>query len=637
MPTVHSVNDITKKLSDIIQSESTLQNVWVTGEVANGRPDVFFLKHKGRSLRCFIPGGDTAQFGSLLKTGNTVAVNGNIQIFAACSEYQICVANVQSLAVDRLGNNQLFTVSDITDILAQIIAGASELTEIQLRGEISELSQQSEAIFWFLRDKDNEVISGSQQIHCVSFFDQGRILMNNGEEIWIQGAIKILSAYSRYQINVAKIKSLFDDNEEQCQCPGCDRCGSALHCNRRRKIANFESCTTCLPHPPDELYELCPECYGDSPDHETKVAEKVYAYFDKLGVNGLLPKKESIIQFGTRNGNADVVLADGDGSFAAIAECKGAGYVGHGIEQLKSYLSATDTRFGIFANRTDPERWTFYENRRRNQIEPIDRSEFEMLIADQETSPLHEQPNPNPTPLPIPSNQAPRLWQYITGVLGVALCICLTVLIMQLDEKNRQIQDDTRTISQLQNENKTLESENKNLQEQIRNSPQTISQLQNENKTLISENQLLQTQIAEKDKQIQNYTSTVLKLESENKTLESKNQSLQKQITENEKEIESLVTKNKELERKIEECESRRNGSHPPKPPSPDNPPILLNINTASIEKLQTLPDIGPAKAQSIFNYREKHGKFDSVEDITKVSGIGEKTLEKLRGFISVE
>ena len=57
------------------------------------------------------------------------------------------------------------------------------------------------------------------------------------------------------------------------------------------------------------------------------------------------------IQFGSRNGSADVVLGDGNGGFAAIAECKGAGYEGHGIEQLKSYLSATDTRFGIFANR----------------------------------------------------------------------------------------------------------------------------------------------------------------------------------------------------------------------------------------------------------------------------------------------
>ena len=87
------------------------------------------------------------------------------------------------------------------------------------------------------------------------------------------------------------------------------------------------------------------------------------------------------IQFGSREGFADVVLIDQNGSLAAIAECKVTGYVGHGIEQLKSYLCATDTRFGIFANRIDPEQWKFYENRRRNQVDPIDRSEFEAGVV----------------------------------------------------------------------------------------------------------------------------------------------------------------------------------------------------------------------------------------------------------------
>ena len=99
-------------------------------------------------------------------------------------------------------------------------------------------------------------------------------------------------------------------------------------------------------------------------------------------VNGFSPYKERQIQFGARNGIADVVLADGNGSFAAIAECKGAGYIGHGIEQLKSYLSATDTRFGIFANRVERDEWEFYENRRGNCIPKIDRSEFEAEVVE---------------------------------------------------------------------------------------------------------------------------------------------------------------------------------------------------------------------------------------------------------------
>ena len=127
---------------------------------------------------------------------------------------------------------------------------------------------------------------------------------------------------------------------------------------------------------------MCPQCYENSPDHETKVANAVYDYLNELGVQGFSPITGSQIQFGVRNGIPDVILTDTTGSFAVIAECKGAGYVGHGIEQLKSYLSATDTRFGIFANRVDCSQWKFYENRRANCIPEIDLSEFEAGVVE---------------------------------------------------------------------------------------------------------------------------------------------------------------------------------------------------------------------------------------------------------------
>ena len=62
-----------------------------------------------------------------------------------------------------------------------------------------------------------------------------------------------------------------------------------------------------------------------------------------------------------------------------------------------------------------------------------------------------------------------------------------------------------------------------------------------------------------------------------------------------------------------------------------------ININTATVEELDTLPDIGPAKAKAIVEYRDTESKFFEIEDIKNVSGIGEKTFEKLKDLITVE
>ena len=62
----------------------------------------------------------------------------------------------------------------------------------------------------------------------------------------------------------------------------------------------------------------------------------------------------------------------------------------------------------------------------------------------------------------------------------------------------------------------------------------------------------------------------------------------------------------------------------------------LININTATAQELATLPGIGEVLAQRIVDYRNSNGAFNSIAELTNVSGIGPKTLENIRDYITV-
>ncbi len=62
----------------------------------------------------------------------------------------------------------------------------------------------------------------------------------------------------------------------------------------------------------------------------------------------------------------------------------------------------------------------------------------------------------------------------------------------------------------------------------------------------------------------------------------------------------------------------------------------VVNLNTATVADLDTLPRIGPAMAQRILDYREANGPFQSVDELANISGIGEKTFDALKDLVTV-
>lgn len=64
--------------------------------------------------------------------------------------------------------------------------------------------------------------------------------------------------------------------------------------------------------------------------------------------------------------------------------------------------------------------------------------------------------------------------------------------------------------------------------------------------------------------------------------------------------------------------------------------PLRIDINTADVEELDELPEVGPSTAESIVEYRQSNGQFRSVDELEEIPGIGPKTLEMIEPFATV-
>jgi competence protein ComEA len=71
-------------------------------------------------------------------------------------------------------------------------------------------------------------------------------------------------------------------------------------------------------------------------------------------------------------------------------------------------------------------------------------------------------------------------------------------------------------------------------------------------------------------------------------------------------------------------------GSSSPAPGAP------VNLNTATLEQLDTLPGVGPSTAQKIVDYRTEHGSFGSVDELNNVSGIGDVRFAELKDLVTI-
>ena len=115
---------------------------------------------------------------------------------------------------------------------------------------------------------------------------------------------------------------------------------------------------------------------------EASINDAVVKYFSDPKFTNFSIDRLCPIQIGPNSYFTDIVLRDAEGSFLTIVECKVLKKADLGTQQLKSFLCATDTPYGIFASSIKSDSWVFYENLRQNRFQQIKRAEFEeQLLA----------------------------------------------------------------------------------------------------------------------------------------------------------------------------------------------------------------------------------------------------------------
>lgn len=120
---------------------------------------------------------------------------------------------------------------------------------------------------------------------------------------------------------------------------------------------------------------------------------------------------------------------------------------------------------------------------------------------------------------------------------------------------------------------------------------------------------------------------------SQNEQLRSEVESLNKKIEELNKTLSEVKT---ESETKVETTIVPSGSGKVAGASSTSQISGKVNLNTAGLGELDSLPGIGPAYAQRIIDYRSANGGFKAIEEVQNVKGIGPKTFEKIRDLITI-
>lgn len=211
-----------------------------------------------------------------------------------------------------------------------------------------------------------------------------------------------------------------------------------------------------------------------------------------------------------------------------------------------------------------------------------------------------------------------KTWQLIVGVCGIVLLgIAVFLLVIQQEKEDKELLIETLSTTEVtvdtKKEQENNESKSTKIYVDISGAVKQpgVYQLPEGSRLF---DLLKQAGGLTEDAAIQTVNQAMIIQDQQKIIILTQNQA-QSIDTEN-------INNNGHLEEKSDEKSSKEAGK--------------ININQADLTQLQQLSGIGEKKAQAIIDYRNENGSFKTIEDLAKVTGIGEKTVEKLRDSITI-